>query len=135
MLDGLFAITRDFDMETQPHLLLLQKTMVMVEGVATALDPDLNMWEVSGPFVKEWLRDELGPEAWLAERLQKDLGTLLRLPDLLRRIEALYPQPGAAPPPPPLREVEVVRLGGGWRYVVIASIAIAIGIGLGAWLL
>ena len=40
MLDGLFAITRDFDMQTQPHLLLLQKTMVMVEGVATALDPD-----------------------------------------------------------------------------------------------
>jgi predicted unusual protein kinase regulating ubiquinone biosynthesis (AarF/ABC1/UbiB family) len=43
MLDGLFAITRDFDMQTQPHLLLLQKTMVMVEGVATALDPDINM--------------------------------------------------------------------------------------------
>jgi ubiquinone biosynthesis protein len=40
MLDGLFAITRDFDMQTQPHLLLLQKTMVMVEGLATALDPD-----------------------------------------------------------------------------------------------
>ncbi|MBK5264985.1 MAG: 2-polyprenylphenol 6-hydroxylase, partial [Alphaproteobacteria bacterium] len=42
MLDGLFAITRDFDMQTQPHLLLLQKTMVMVEGVATSLDPDIN---------------------------------------------------------------------------------------------
>ena len=41
MLDGLFNITRDFDMKTQPHLLLLQKTMVMVEGVATALDPDI----------------------------------------------------------------------------------------------
>ena len=39
MLDGLFAITRDFDMQVQPHLLLLQKTMVMVEGLATALDP------------------------------------------------------------------------------------------------
>ena len=122
MLDGLFAITRDFDMETQPHLLLLQKTMVMVEGVATALDPDLNMWEVSGPFVKEWLRDELGPEAWLADRLQKDFRTLLRLPDLVRRIEALYPQPGAAPPPPPLREVEVVRIGGGWRYALLAAV-------------
>ena len=94
----------------------------MVEGVATALDPDLNMWEVSGPFVKEWLRDELGPEAWLADRLQKDFRTLLRLPDLVRRIEALYPQPGAAPPPPPLREVEVVRIGGGWRYALLAAV-------------
>ncbi|MDB5687901.1 MAG: ubiB, partial [Rhizorhabdus sp.] len=69
MLDGLFGITRDFDMQTQPHLLLLQKTMVMVEGVATSLNPDLHMWETSGPFVQEWLRSELGPEAWLADRL------------------------------------------------------------------
>jgi ubiquinone biosynthesis protein len=135
MLDGLFTITRDFDMETQPHLLLLQKTMVMVEGVATALDPDINMWEVSGPFVREWLRAELGPEAWLADRLRQDFHTLARLPQLIRRIEALYPAPGAAPPPPPLREVEVVRIGGGWRYVAIAIVAVAVGVGLGAWLL
>ncbi len=79
MLDGLFAITRDFDMQTQPHLLLLQKTMVMVEGVATQLDPDLNMWETSGPFVQEWLRSELGPEAWLADRIVDDLKTLAGL--------------------------------------------------------
>jgi len=107
----------------------------MVEGVATALDPDINMWEVSGPFVKEWLRDELGPEAWLADRLRKDVRTLARLPDLIRRIEALYPAPGAAPPPPPLREVEIVRLGGGWRHVAVALVALAVGLGLGAWLL
>ena len=66
MLDGLFAITRDFDMQTQPHLLLLQKTMVMVEGVATQLDPSINMWETSGPYVQNWMRTELGPEAALA---------------------------------------------------------------------
>jgi ubiquinone biosynthesis protein len=100
----------------------------MVEGVATALDPDINMWEVSGPFVKEWLRDELGPEAWLADRVQKDFRVLLRLPDLLRRIEAAYPVPGAAPPPPPLREVEVVRIGGGWRYVLVAALAGGLGV-------
>ena len=135
MLDGLFAITRDFDMETQPHLLLLQKTMVMVEGVATALDPDINMWEVSGPFVKEWLRDELGPEAWLADRLRKNIDTFIRLPDLVRRIEALYPQPGAAPPPPPLRAVDVVRIGGGWRYGLIALLAAAAGAGAAMLLL
>ena len=123
MLDGLFAITRDFDMQTQPHLLLLQKTMVMVEGVASMLDPDINMWETSGPYVKEWLRSELGPEAWLAERLTTDLKTIGRLPDLIRRLEARYPAPGAAPPPPPLRAVEVVRIGGGWRYALVALIA------------
>jgi len=133
MLDGLFAITRDFDMQTQPHLLLLQKTMVMVEGVASQLDPDINMWEVAGPFVQAWLRDELGPEAWLAERLTKDVRTLLRLPDLIRRIEAHYPPPGAAPPPPPLPEVAVVRVGGGWPYAIGIIVAALVGAGLAAW--
>ncbi|HEX8445038.1 MAG TPA: 2-polyprenylphenol 6-hydroxylase [Sphingomonas sp.] len=123
MLDGLFAITRDFDMQTQPHLLLLQKTMVMVEGVATALDPDINMWESAGPFVKDWLRSELGPEAFLANRLTTDLKTLAGIPELVRRIEARFPPEGAAPPPPPLREVQVVRIGGGWRYVLVTLLA------------
>ena len=68
MLESLFSITRDFDMPTQPHLLLLQKTMVMNEGVATALDPDINMWETAEPFLKEWIRSELGPEAYYADR-------------------------------------------------------------------
>ena len=69
MLESLFSITRDFDMPTQPHLLLLQKTMVMNEGVATALDPDINMWETAEPFLSEWMRSELGPEAYYADRI------------------------------------------------------------------
>uniref|UniRef100_UPI001574EFE6 2-polyprenylphenol 6-hydroxylase n=1 Tax=Sphingomonas bacterium TaxID=1895847 RepID=UPI001574EFE6 len=101
MLDGLFGITRDFDMVTQPHLLLLQKTMVMVEGVATGLDPEINLWEVGAPFIREWIRSELGPEAKLADRLIADVRTLARLPDLVRRIEAHYPAPGGEPPAPP----------------------------------
>ena len=108
MLDGLFAITRDFDMQTQPHLLLLQKTMVMVEGLATQLDPDINMWDVSAPFVKGWIRDELGPEAALADRLREDFDTVLRLPALLRRIEEKVPPRGGAPEPPPLPRVELM---------------------------
>ena len=101
MLDGLFAITREFDMPTQPHLLLLQKTMVMVEGVASTLDPEINMWEVAGPFVSEWLRDELGPEAIAANAIQRGLKLLGDLPELLRRIEMAFPKPGAAPPENP----------------------------------
>jgi len=127
MLDGLFTITRDFDMPVQPHLLLLQKTMVMVEGVAQALDPDINMWETAGPFVKEWLRDELGPEAAIADRLREGADILKRLPSLLRRIERAYPAPGAAPPPAPLPEIQVIRIGGGWRYVAVALMASAAG--------
>ena len=98
MLDGLFSITRDFDMPTQPHLLLLQKTMVMEEGVATALDPDINMWETAEPFLKEWLRAELGPEAYYADRIVETVRALKLIPDLIRKIDASYPP--RAPPRP-----------------------------------
>ncbi len=125
MLDGLFSITRDFDMVTQPHLLLLQKTMVMVEGVATGLDPDINLWDSAAPYVREWIRTELGPEAAIADRLILDFRTLAGLPELVRRIEARYPAPGGEPPALPLQEVDIVRIGGGWRYAVVAALAAA----------
>jgi ubiquinone biosynthesis protein len=127
MLDGLFTITRDFDMPTQPHLLLLQKTMVMEEGVATWLDPDINMWETSEPFLREWVRSELGPEAALADRLVRDFRTLANLPDLIRRIEARYPPPGAAPPPPPLPDILIVRPRRYGFTLLIASLSAAAG--------
>ena len=129
MLEGLFAITRDFDMQTQPHLLLLQKTMVMIEGLATQLDPEINMWEVSGPFVKTWLRDELGPEAAIADRLRADVETLLRLPGLIRRIEERFPPRGGAPVQPPLPPVALLwqrgrrrRGGGNWGGYATAAL-------------
>ncbi|MCX7284253.1 MAG: 2-polyprenylphenol 6-hydroxylase [Novosphingobium sp.] len=108
MLDGLFAITRDFDMQTQPHLLLLQKTMVMVEGIATQLDPAINMWETAAPFVRAWVRDELGPEAAISDRIREDTQTLLRIPDLIRRIEDRFPPKGGAPEAAPLPKVELM---------------------------
>ena len=108
MLDGLFAITRDFDMQTQPHLLLLQKTMVMVEGIATQLNPEINMWDTAAPYVRSWIRDELGPEAAVAERIKEDTQTLLRIPDLVRRIEDRFPPKGGAPEQQPLPEVKLL---------------------------
>ncbi|MGQ0589191.1 MAG: 2-polyprenylphenol 6-hydroxylase [Sphingosinicella sp.] len=127
MLDGLFKITRDFDMQTQPHLLLLQKTMVMEEGVATALDPDINMWETAEPFLTEWARSELGPEARLADEIIRGVRLLRRLPDIIRRIDHYYPPPGAAPPAPPLPEVLVIRPLGWFRYALTAALAAAAG--------
>ena len=131
MLDGLFSITRDFDMPTQPHLLLLQKTMVMEEGVATALDPDINMWETAEPFLKDWMRSELGPEAAYADRIIATVRALKKLPELIDRIDAYYPPPGAAPPPPPLAEITVLRPWRGWPYALVAII-IAAAVGVGA---
>lgn len=128
MLEGLFTITRDFDMPTQPHLLLLQKTMVMEEGVATYLDPDINMWETAEPFLRDWIRGELGPEAYYADRITHWVRTFKKLPDLVDRIDHYFPAPGAAPPPIPHAEVEVTQLPSPrWRDLLIAAAAAAAG--------
>jgi len=132
MLDGLFAITRDFDMQTQPHLLLLQKTMVMVEGIATDLNPQINMWDTSGPYVKEWIRGELGPEAAIADALHDNMDTLALLPGILKRLDQQLPRKGAAPPGPPIAEVELIwdrqrKHSAFWKYALTALIAGAAG--------
>ena len=57
----LFEVTGLFDMRTRPELLLLQKTMVVVEGVARSLDPKLDMWTTAEPVVREWIERHLGP--------------------------------------------------------------------------
>jgi ubiquinone biosynthesis protein len=133
MLDSLFKITRDFDMPIQPHLLLLQKTMVMEEGVATALDPDINMWETAEPFLQEWVRSELGPEARIADEIVRNVRLLRKLPDLIRRIDHYYPPPGAAPPAPPLPEIAIVRAP---RYgqMLLTAILSAAGGAAALWL-
>jgi ubiquinone biosynthesis protein len=61
----LFEITALFDMRTRPELMLLQKTMVVVEGVARSLDPKLDMWSASEPVVREWIERNLGPAGQL----------------------------------------------------------------------
>ena len=127
MLESLFSITRDFDMPTQPHLLLLQKSMVMNEGVATALDPDINMWETAEPFLRDWLRGELGPEAYYADRLVELVRAAKLIPDLIKRIDRYYPPFGAAPPPPPLPEITVIEHRHWLGYGATAALAAAVG--------
>jgi ubiquinone biosynthesis protein len=128
MLDGLFAITRTFDMATQPHLLLLQKTMVMVEGVAAALDPDVNMWEIATPFVETWMLSEMGPEARVADSLIRSARMIGDLPDFIRRVMSLVPLEGAAPPQAPLPELPV-RTARPWG-LVLGTLAIGLALGL-----
>jgi ubiquinone biosynthesis protein len=127
MLESLFSITRDFDMPTQPHLLLLQKTMVMNEGVASALDPDINMWKTAEPFITEWIRSELGPEAYYADRLIELVRAFKKIPQLIERIDQYYPPRGAAPPPPPLPDIAVIERQNWWGYAAAAVLGAAIG--------
>ncbi len=66
-LGQLLEYTAVYDMETRPELILLQKNLVIAEGVARSLNSDLNLWRVAEPVVKEWLADELGPAAKMAK--------------------------------------------------------------------
>ncbi len=92
LLGQLFEYTELFEMRTQPRLILLQKTMVVVEGVARALDPDLDIWKVSEPVVAEWVAANLGPGAKLAD-VGAGAGALgrlaLALPRLADRLETV----------------------------------------------
>ncbi len=92
LLQQLFDTTRRFDMQAQPQLILMQKTMVVVEGVARGLDPEFDIWEASRPTVERWMIEQMGPEARLRDMGEgvTALGRLARdLPQLLRNAETI----------------------------------------------
>jgi ubiquinone biosynthesis protein len=82
LLSQLFEITEKFNMQTQIQLLLLQKTMVVVEGVARKLYPDTNIWDVSKPILENWLKEVKDPINKASEVVNKASEVLSRLPDL-----------------------------------------------------
>jgi len=91
----LFEVTGLFDMRTRPELLLLQKTMVVVEGVARSLDPKLDMWSVADPVVREWIERNLGPVGRLEDVAQGagEIGKFIgQVPGLLTRAGTLIDQ-------------------------------------------
>jgi ubiquinone biosynthesis protein len=92
LLMMLFEITGMFDMRTRPELLLLQKTMVVVEGVARSLDPKLDMWSVAEPVVREWMERHLGPAGRIEDAAQGAAGFLAGMPGLMTRGALLVEQ-------------------------------------------
>jgi ubiquinone biosynthesis protein len=85
LLMMLFEVTGLFDMRTRPELLLLQKTMVVVEGVARSLDPKLDMWAVAEPVVREWMERHLGAVGRIEDAAQGAAGFLAGVPSLMTR--------------------------------------------------
>ena len=92
LLGQLFDTTRRFDMQAQPQLILLQKTMVVVEGVCRGLDPDFDIWEASRPVAEKWVQENMGPEAVISRAGEtfSALGKLAQdLPQLVKNAEDL----------------------------------------------
>ncbi|MEX2649761.1 MAG: 2-polyprenylphenol 6-hydroxylase [Alphaproteobacteria bacterium] len=88
LLAQLFRVTAAFGMETQPQLLLLQKSMVVAEGVGRRLDPEVNIWELARPLIEEWAADNRGPDSRLREAVGEGLATAGRVPRILAEAES-----------------------------------------------
>ena len=81
LLKQLFDVTEKFNMQTQPQLLMLQKTMVVVEGVARKLNPDTNIWTTSKPVLENWLKETKDPMTTINETIQNTSEVIKRLPE------------------------------------------------------
>ncbi|MEO1659581.1 MAG: AarF/UbiB family protein [Pseudomonadota bacterium] len=102
LLLQLLDFTHTFGMQLRPELVLLQKTMVQVEGVARAIDPSHDIWAASEPIVKDWITQNLGPAGaakLVSENVKQVADRLKRLPDVMDRLEAKLTQPEPAPLP------------------------------------
>jgi ubiquinone biosynthesis protein len=87
LLAQLFRITERFNMETQPQLLLLQKTMLVAEGVGRRLHPEANMWELARPLIERWIAENMGPGERIKGTVDDIVRGLERLPALLADVE------------------------------------------------
>lgn len=89
LIGQLLSIGRMFEMEAQPHLLLLQKTMMTAEGVGRGLNPNINMWQLTEPLIRDWAKQNLSARA-RAKTIARELQEILRdAPRVLRQIKAL----------------------------------------------
>lgn len=89
LLAMLFKVTEDFDMETQPQLLLLQKTMVLIEGVGQKLYPKVNMWQQAEDWIKLWTKENMSPKAKIKDSINDLSSILIELPHNLKRIDKI----------------------------------------------
>jgi ubiquinone biosynthesis protein len=145
VLMRLFQASRRFDVEIQPQLVLLQKTLLNIEGLGRQLDPDLDLWVTAKPLLQRWMNDQLGPRAFINAVKQESSQWAQLLPQLPRLAHQALSQiaqgshaPGAAPAMPSSVpqvwiEKQQEQLSSLRRWVIVLSVAI--GLLLGAELL
>lgn len=125
LLSYLFEVTERFGMETRTELILLQRTMVVVEGVARSLDPRMNIWQVAKPVVEDYIKQSIGPKALL-----RDLATTARIlarfgPQLPRLAEDALIRLNN-PPPQPKPQRRIARLS----WMALGGVLV----GAGVWI-
>lgn len=130
LLGLLFEITGLFDMATRTELVLLQKTMVVVEGVARGLDPQFDMWKTSEPVIREWIERNLGPVGRI-EGAGRDFARLVQalghVPDLVERARAALARHEAERPAPQRPSRLMLPLTIGTWIIAIALVMLMLG--------
>ncbi len=115
----LFEVTEKSGMQTRTELILLQRTMVVVEGVARSLNPNINIWQAARPVVEDYVRTSLGPRAMLGD-LMKTARILARFgPRLPELAEAALIRQSEPLPDPPRRPWGPVLAGAGITLVLV----------------
>lgn len=128
LLAYLFEVTEKFGMATRTELILLQRTMVVVEGVARSLNPQLNIWEVGRPVLENYIAESMGPKA-LANDLVRTVRVLARfgpkLPDMVEDLLIRQSAPPAPPPPPRRRSAAMwAGLGSAVTLAVVGLVSL-----------
>ena len=96
LLGQMFSVAIEFEMEVQPQLLLMQKTMMVAEGVGRMLNPNLNMWELATPLIEEWASEQFGVKGKLKNVGISSKQALLKFPSIINNIEATLKNLGNA---------------------------------------
>jgi ubiquinone biosynthesis protein len=133
----LFQTSRRFNIEVQPQLVLLQKTLLNIEGLGRQLDPDLDLWATAKPYLERWMSEQIGWRGFVRRVLDEAPAWAVALPKLPRLVEQALARQALAPP----AELTLAILGERRRtnrlLIVIAVMltVIALGLALGLALL
>jgi ubiquinone biosynthesis protein len=119
VLMRLFAVSRRFNVEIQPQLVLLQKTLLNIEGLGRQLDPYLDLWATAQPFLEKWMRDQVGSEAFKKQLVEQAPYLAAAMPQLPRLVHQALERYNSPPPPAPPPAIV-----SGWATFWIAVIAV-----------
>ncbi len=127
LLLRLFQTARRFNMEVQPQLVLLQKTLLNIEGLGRQLYPDLDLWSTAQPFLERWMRERMSPRSLLSN-LQSQVEQVPHFANMTRDLLERMSQPHAADPSPPWQQQ--ARNVWPWRLLGAALVAGGVAEGL-----
>ncbi len=133
LLARLLRLSEAFNMPVQPQLLLLQKNMMMAEGVSRSLDSSLNTWTLAQPLIEDWMRENRGPEARIRRAAQDLTSSLERLPGMLGKVEAAaetLSAKGLRLDPETLAALKQPDSGRSWHFRALWLAVAVLGLGL-----